>query len=426
MSIKHLLLATLLALASLPVRPSGATGAPALSLREAISRTLAHNPELADFPLQWRARQSRVDAAALKPAPRLSLEVENLLGTGTFQGLDSVESTLSLSQLFELGGRRDHRIEVARRGLDTLEVQKTIAQLDALAEVSRRFVHVAADEKTLELASLATTLAGNTVTALEQRVRSARSPEVELHRARIALLRKRVEQEHAEHELLSSRRALAAMWGERRDDFGPVQAELFRLPEIGDERALFERLVASPDLLQFATEARRREAEIRLAEARAQAPLTVAAGVRGFSGSDDVAFVAGISMPLFGARQAQADIAEARAQRERVDGARYAARVRAEASLFALIQELRHSLTEAALLRDEVLPQMDAALRETERAWQNGRYSYLEWTEAQGERIEVQRELIEASAHAHRMQIEIERLTGHAAADLPPTTGARP
>jgi cobalt-zinc-cadmium efflux system outer membrane protein len=55
---------------------------------------------------------------------------------------------------------------------------------------------------------------------------------------------------------------------------------------------------------------------------------------------------------------------------------------------------------------------MEAALDATRTAFERGRYSYLEWVDAQRELIEVQRALIDASANAHLYRTEIERLTG--------------
>lgn len=395
------------------VHPPEAADELPLGLPEAVARTLARSPELAVFPLRRQAQDARVSAASLAPPPHASAELENAFGSGRASGLDVAEATFSLSQVIELGGQRQGRIGVARGTSQVIDQQRAIAQLEVVAEVGRRFIHVASDQQQIELAELATRLAENTVSEVERRVRAARSPEVELHRARIALARARVEQEHAEHELLSSRRKLAAMWGAREaDDFGTVRADLFALPRVGDYDALVDRLAASADLLLFATEARQRDAEIRLAEAKASASITLSAGARWLADGDDAAWVAGLSMPLFQRRHAQPAIDEAQALRAALDAEQAGARVKAEASLFELVQELRHGITEAEVLRDAVLPQMEAALKATEHAWQRGRYGYLEWTEAQRERVAVQRALIEAAAKAHLFQIEIERLTG--------------
>lgn len=400
------------------VHPPEAANAPTLSLRDAVARTLERSPELAVYPLRRRAQDARVAAASLAPAPQVAAEVENALGSGRARGFDAAEATLSLSQVIELGGQRQRRIEAARAASDDLEHERAITQLEVLAELSRRFIDVASDQKQIELAEMATRLARDTVTEVERRVKAARSPEVELHRARITLVRAHVEQEHAEHELQTARRKLAAMWGARdADDFGVVRADLFVLPQVGDYDELVRRLTQSSAFLRFATQARQREAEIRLAEARARGSITASAGARWLTEGDDAAVVAGLSVPLFARRHARPALDEAHALREALDAEQAGARVKAEASLFELVQELRHGITEAEVLRDEVLPQVEAALDATRYAWQRGRYGFLEWTEAQRERVAVQRALIDAAAKAHLCQVEIERLTGASAVE---------
>ena len=69
--------------------------------------------------------------------------------------------------------------------------------------------------------------------------------------------------------------------------------------------------------------------------------------------------------------------------------------MRAEAQLFELFQELRHAITEAEVLRTTVLPEMEAALEATRYAFERGRYSYLEW-------VDAQRELVDVAARADR------------------------
>lgn len=397
-----------------------------LTLRQAEQRTLASSPELAQLPYRLQMQAARIDAAEMRPAPELSMQTENILGSGRTRGFDAAETSLVLSQVLELGGQRQLRTAAARQAMDLQQLEQRVVQLDVLAEVGRRFIHVASDQQQLALTELATSLSQRTVAEVERRVRAARSPTVELNRARVALSRARVEQEHAEHELLTSRRKLAAMWGAHAADFGQVVVELFSLPEIADYDALVERLGSSPDFLRFATEYRQREAELSLAKSKSIAPLTMALGVRQLAASDDTAMVAGLSLPLFAGRAAAPAIAEARALRDGVDAAALAARIRAEATLFELVQELRHANTEAEVLRDEVLPQMESALEATEYAWQRGRYSYLEWTDAQRERIEVQRALIKAAANAHVLLVEIERLTGASTSGVTPLPSGMP
>jgi cobalt-zinc-cadmium efflux system outer membrane protein len=293
-----------------------------------------------------------------------------------------------------------------------LFVQRQAAQLDVLAEVNRRFIHVAGDQAQLELTRQATELARNTVEAVKRRVDAAKSPDVELYRANVELKRAEIELRHAEHEILASRRKLAAMWGEAEAQFGSVQADLYALPAPIPFDNLVERLKLNPDFTLFANEARLRDAEIRLAEAQRRSNFQVSAGVRRLQESRDNAFVLGFSVPLFSGRRAAPAIAEARALREQVDAERETTFVRARAQLYELYHELQDAINEVAVLGRDVLPLMEKALQETQYAYDRGRYSYLELVDSHRAYLDVQRALIEAATSAQTLQSEIERLTG--------------
>lgn len=401
-----------IAFAAPPAPTSASTSIPALTLAQAIAATLEHNPELRSSRFALQAADARIAQADVAPAPELSLQVENIGGSDRFNDAAAAETTLLLSQVLELGDKRGARRNTAQAGYSTLSIAEEARRLDVLAEVSRRFVQVAVDQQRSRLTQRATTLAQRTLQAVDARVRAAKSPDVELHRARIALLRAQMDEEHAEHELLAARTKLAAMWGDEKPDFAAVTADLFALPAPGDFDALVARLKTNPDFTRFAHEQRLRDAELRLAKTRRVPDVQLGAGIRQLRETDDHAFVVSLSVPLFTASRSNGAIAEASARRGQVAVDERAAFLRAQAQLFALHQELRHSIAEAEMLREKILPQSQAILEQTEYAYRRGRYSYLDWIAAQRELLDAERNLIEASANAHRFLIEIERLTG--------------
>jgi cobalt-zinc-cadmium efflux system outer membrane protein len=392
---------------------SVATGQP-LTLAAAVENTLARNPDLRVYEPRLAAARARLGLAELRPPFELEAEVQDAFGTGRASGFDTAESTFALSQVVELGGKRALRVGAASAGTDALTAERAAAELDVLAEVTRRFIHVVSDQEHLAVTMRATALADDNIAAAAARVAAARAPEVELRRARITRARAATEQEHAEHELSSSRRKLAAMWGDADATFERASADLYALPPSEGYEALLARLEQNPDFARFASEARLRDAELRVAEAHARANLTVRAGLRVLHETNDEALVFGVTLPLFAKSRARSEIAVAQAERDQTAAEREAHRVRAEAQLFEIFQELRHAITEAEVLRTNVLPEMEAALEATRYAFERGRYSYLEWVDAQRELLEVQRALIDASANAHLYRTEIERLTGEA------------
>jgi len=391
----------------------------ALTLRDAINQALARNPDLQGFGYRLQAQEARVRTAGLRPPTELRAELENFGGSDAAEGIDVAEATLSLSHVLELGNKRELRTQAAQAVHDDLSIERQATQLDVVAEVTRRFVHVASDQEQIALTRRATALAQESLDAVRRRVAAGRAPDAELNRANVALARARIEEEHAEHELLASRRKLSAMWGSSDASFASVVANLYEHPPLLPFEEFAARLERNPDFLRFASEARVRDAELRLAQAKARADVSLTAGLRRLEVSDDQVFVVGVSVPLFGRSRARSAIDEAQALRHLSDTDRAGKRVRTSAQLFAIYQELRHAITEARALQESVIPELEAALRNTQLAFDRGRYSYLEWTDAQRELIAAQRDRIEASARAHLLLAEIERLTSAPITDAP-------
>ena len=395
--------------------PTSQATAP-LTLQQAINAALQGNPQLQTFAFQFRAGDARTRQAELRPAPEVSVDLENFAGSGETQGFDAAEATFALSQVIELGDKRGTRIDVAQANRSALDIEQQAVQLDVLAEVTRRFIAVAQRQQQVRLARSAAEFAVKTVAASERRVNAAKAPHAELDRARIARDRYRLEERAAQVDLDTARKQLAATWGESQPVIdgqliGEVQADLFALPPTGDFAELVTRLAANPDFLRFASEARLRDAELRLAASQRKPDVTLAAGVRQLQDSDDQAFVASLSIPLFSGRRAESLVAEAQANREFVDAERRVAEVKAQATLYELHQQLTRAVQEARTLQDDIQPRSAEALKETEYAYERGRYSYLELVDAQREYLAVQAALIEAAASAHTLRAEIERLT---------------
>ena len=402
--------------------PLLATGAHAqdsaspLTLRQAIDAALSGNPELAVFAFEFRAEDARTQQASLRPAPELSTDIENILGSGEASGTNSAEFTLALSQVIELGGKRDARVSVAQARRSAIEVDRQIRQLDVLAEVTRRYIAVGSLQEHVRLAGIGRALAQKTIAGAEKRVNAAKSPHVELDRAHIALDRARLVEQRTAAQLEAARKQLAATWGESTPiidgrPFGEVVADLYKLQSVDDFQELLARLDANTDFLRFASEARVRDAELRLATTLRKPDVTLGGGMRRLEATQDQAFVASISMPLFSGRRATSVIAESRAVRERVDVDRQIAAIKAKTTLYELHSELGLAVLEARTLMNDTLPRSREALTETEYAYERGRYSYLELVDAQREYLSVESELIDAATAAHLMRAEIERLT---------------
>jgi cobalt-zinc-cadmium efflux system outer membrane protein len=383
-----------------------------LTLAEALRLAAERSPRLAAFDHARRRARAGAELDALSPPMTLDLQLENFAGTGAASGADALEATLQLSRVIELGGKAALRRAVGESQLATLDLRQSAERLDALADVSRRFVHVFADQENLEAARRSVRLAEDTVAAVRARVEAGAASPAAQSRAQIALARATIELEHAEHELESSRVLLAAAWGERRPTFPRVSGgfRVYREPESLD--AYLARLLESPELLRFASEERLIAARQRLATAQRRASPTVNLGVRRLESLGGQALVAGFSMPLGAPRRASLESVALAGERAELEHMRDARRLELEAMLFGLYQEVVHARMEAMTIAGSIRPQAERMLRTVDEGYRSGRFSLIELVDAQRQLLDIEQDEIRAARDFHDNLIEIERLTG--------------
>ena len=383
----------------------------AINLSEALTRTIAKNPDLTVFGYQIEAAEGRLQQAGLAPNPEVGVIVEDVFGSDDFSGVDSAQATVTLGWILERG-KRQRRIDAAHADVMLRTIEAEIMRLDVAAETARLYLICLAYQARLLKASEAVTLAQETAAAIGVRVTASRTPEADLARAEANLARAELLEEDYQHELLSAYHQLAAQWGQTQPDFGSVAGDPSTLPVAEPFETLLANAEENPELIQFMSQQRLNESELLLAQERARPNWQVYTGLRRFETTDDIAFVGGIRIPIAVRNRNQGQIAEARANIAHTEAQTTAASIRVKTSLFVLHQELIHDLHLANRLAEDVIPRIERALTDTKRAYELGRYSYSELSTVQSELLEANNDLLEASVDAHRIIIEIERLTG--------------
>ncbi|MGB4248658.1 MAG: TolC family protein [Pseudohongiellaceae bacterium] len=392
-----------------------------LTLESAMELTLAQNPELRVFDFRDEALQGQADTAALKPALEIGADIENIVGTGNLQGIDGTELTVSVSSVIELGNKRDARMASigARRG--QLDAERQIDALDLLGEVTRRYIENLAAQNRLSLAEDVEALSRETLQIVQDRAAAGATPEVEVLRAEAALSHAEILVSAEENQLAYAQVALAALWGETNPTFESVTGDLYQIEQTVAFENLFARVEQNPFIQVFASEERMREAEVRLARTQSIADPRWSFGARRLQEGGDVGLVAGFSMPLFSATRNNGAVRSAVAARDEVDVRREVALLNLRTQLFNAFQNRQQALVTIDTLQTRTIPLLTEALSETQAAYENGRYSYLEWVTARQELISARSTLIDAATAALRHGADIEQLTAEPL--LSPLTG---
>jgi cobalt-zinc-cadmium efflux system outer membrane protein len=390
-----------------------------LTLAEALLLAESRHPVLAAAPARRQAAEALVREARLKPAPELSLEVEDVLGTGSFRGLSAAEVTVGVSQLFEAAGLRDARVDVALADRDAAVSTLAVERLEVRAAIARRFVELLAEQQRLALRREAVALAADTVDEAGHRSESGRGLRADQARALIALELRRLEVAEAESRVRAARRQLAHAMGDLALDPGTAQGGLLPLPPALPLARLLDALEAAPEALRQAREIRLRESELRLAGLRRRPGLVLGTGLRRSEAEDDFGLVFSLSVPMGSAQRASPAIERAGAELRLSEAAGAAALLRARAEVEFLHEGLSHAAFELEILAGTLVPAAEDVLEDTRRLYSSGRYGLLELRDAQREWLEQRERQFDVAAAYHAQLIELQRLTGAAASNAP-------
>ncbi|WP_019529053.1 TolC family protein [Dasania marina] len=404
-------------------------GSSSLSLTMAIQQALAANPDLQSFQFKAQVLNSQLASARLRPAYALGIELENVAGSGEFNGFDQADITVSLSSTLELGGKRDARIAVAQRSRSHFDTQRELQSLSLLGEVTRRYIAVLSAQQQLALANSAERLAKETVNEVRKRTQAGASPKAELRRAEAAAAQAHLSVYAQQQQLRYLKIALAALWGANEAGFDTVTGDLYSFGEDASFEALFSRLASNPAIQVYTAEQRLKEAELTLAKTAASADINWSLGIKHMQASDDTAVVAGFTVPLFAGSRSSAALSSATAASQAVAARKTAALLKLRTQLFAAFNQRQQAIHIAGDLRKDIVPALQAALQETQQAYQRGRYGYIDYVSAQQELLTAQRRLIAAASTALRYGADIEQLTAQpltASHYLSATTSAGP
>ncbi len=385
-----------------------------LSLGEAVRATLQHNPQLAGYTFKANALAGEKQTASLRPELQVNTDLENVAGSGAFSGTKVSELTISLSSAIELGGQRDARIDLVTARQQQLASSQRVLTLDVVTAVTQQFIRLLVAQDELVLQQESHQLLQQTLTSLTRQVQAGGTAETELLRGNAALTRASLALQQARQRVNTERIRLSAFWADTSPDFTAVKGDLYGVPSAVTLPTLLEKLSNNPDLAFLSAEIDVRSAQLRQAQSERRAILEWNAGVRRLQESEDSALVVGLSMPLGTSGRARGAIATATASQQQAEWEKDAARIQLEAVLITAYETHQQAVDEVEALRDQVIPSLKKAMSSTAKAFDQGRYSYLELNLAQSQLLDAQQALVEAAARMQETRIELERLIGSA------------
>jgi cobalt-zinc-cadmium efflux system outer membrane protein len=359
-----------------------------LTPSDAVATALQLNPQLAAGSARIEVSAGLRRQAGLAPNPRLTLQSENTRfhGTPGFNYSNGADSFAYLSQVFEAGGKRSRRVDLATESVKRSEVELRLIRQQIAGRVSAAYWTAAGAARYRQLLSEELTRFERVVQYHRDRVREGASAEIDLLRVEV------------ERDRLSSLGNVAAIEAERTRlelyramgvtefpaiEFVDIAAEAPK-PEPLPLDQVFEKRVEVALASQQIEEAR---ANLRLQQANAKVDPEASVGLKRTNGFNTIYASVQIPLPVRNRNEGQieAATAEIRAAQSQVDIDR--ALVRAQVELAAKDYEARQrALTETMLPMRE---RADEVYQVAERAYREGGLDIVRMLDAERVRLEA-------------------------------------
>jgi cobalt-zinc-cadmium efflux system outer membrane protein len=382
-----------------------------LTLRQALALALTRSPELASVSFDVRIAEARILQAKLLPNPEAELTSENIAGSGSYSDARRSENTLLLGQLIELGGKRRARVREEAFGRELAAFDYETRKREVYLKTAEQFVDVLAGQRRVAITDDLVRLADDFVPAIEKRVEAGKASDLEKTRFDVAVASARIDSEQAKHDLLAARQRLAAQWGATKPRFTFAVGDLDRVAPTASLETLARRLAANPRLARYGTEVAQREAALAREKAAVVPDVTLRAGARQINETKDTTAVIALSVPLPFWNRNQGNIGAARAQVARAGAEQAAAAAILMTELSDAYQNAARARATISILRENVLPGAENALKATNEGYEAGRFSYLEVLDARRTIGAARTQYLQAIAEYHKALHTIEALT---------------
>lgn len=388
---------------------SAMSGAETFTFLQAWDQVQRLNPDLEAAREGAEAAGSAIQQASVRPNPNLSVEAENFGGTSPDSGWTPAETTLSLCQPIETGGKRLARRREALSAHALAKVDFDARRLELWATLVTTFANALAARENQELAAENARLAHERQRVVSLRVKTGKIAPLESSRAALESGLADMEYESRQRETLSAQHRLVALCGQgtstAAQPSGTLEATRARLPP-------FHLKGSSPGYARAQQERLARKASLDREHALAYPDIEFSAGLRRFEADDHYAWVGAISLPIPLFNRNRGGIQKARHDLARAEAGERSTKLNEQIEYETLVTSAENEWQEIVHLRDQAIPAARAAMETARTGYEQGKFTYLDWVDAERALIALRSRRINALKDYHATLAKIGQLTG--------------
>ncbi len=384
---------------------------PAPTFADLLRQASATAPRLREAQAGVREAQGLALQARARPNPVIGVQAENFGGKAPYSGADRMETTVSVAQALELGGKRSARLSAANAEVSAAEARGRQAAADFAYELAVAYAAAEAAQARADLAAQTLKRSQDDLGVSRALVEAGREANLRLVMAQAAEASARADAEAARADGIEALARLSALAGVA-EPYTSLAGGLLNAPASPSTADG----VPPADMPALEVARAEREASRRLVgveQRRATPDVTASLGVRRLSGDDATALVAGVSVPFPLFDRNRGNVAAASARANAAEARFDEVRLRAEADWRSA-----RAQADAAVSRVSASQQSEAAAGEAYRlarvGYEFGKTPLVEVLNAQRALTEARRTTLDARVARVRAQATLARLAGRA------------
>lgn len=376
-----------------------------------LQQTLLKNPTLQAFDFDMRVLEARAIQAAIRPNPELSASIENVLGTGEVSAFRRAETNVVLSQLIELGDKRQRRIDVVSSNQAQRQTQYEVERLNVFSQATSAYYQVLRWQALLDWSAQRIKIEARALAAIKKRASAGNVMASDVSKMALHLARTKAAHQQYLGQTKLAKYRLSSLWAQE-STFSAAQGKFTQAQHYPSLERVLKAVDNAPQYLNLLSEERVLEAKQRLAQANGQYDINLGVGIRRFEDIDDSALMVEFSMPIPLNNPNRGNVLAANVAQEKAKQLTVLMRQQLRLSLIQAHQAMRNNIAQATLAKGELIPLAQKLLSDTQAAYRIGKSSVLELLSAQDELFGLQRQVIEKNIAAMTQLLELERITG--------------
>jgi cobalt-zinc-cadmium efflux system outer membrane protein len=389
---------------------SGIDAAP-LTFDMAVARVMQGSPVLRASNWEIQENYGRFMQSTLYPNPYFSFSADG--GGNNNPGVfnQGTEYEYTLSQLFELGGKRCYRMKISKYDYyaSLAGFHRTRTQL--MNQLLKAIVEVAATQELVKIAQEQQKIGEEILQVVRDKVEAGKVSLLELNKSTIALGRAQIAYYRAYTNLKVAKENLSTLWGCPCPDFDEVSFPFFEVGCPAPLEQCWTSLGNNPELIQAQYIYLSSCQNLNYEKAVTVPDVTITAGYESEPNGSDAGFVLGIGFPIPLFDQNQGNLFTARSQIRRIYNDYLQTQLLLQNKLNTSHQELVEAYQEVVKLKSTILRSAEESFEFASEGYKEGKFDYLNMLDSQRTLFDVQETYIDALLTFHQKCADIEYLT---------------